>query len=82
MFTPMLSAPGSGYAKLERMQKWVTFPQLEFRKLISERTLGENSGPHGVTPPLAISPTQNDESKEKYVRLHCLIYAPLEADQK
>lgn len=36
MFTPMLSAPGSGCAGLERMQKWVRLTQLELRKLISK----------------------------------------------
>lgn len=50
MFTLMLSDLGSGCAKLEGMQKWVTLTQLELRKFISERALCKNSGFHGAQP--------------------------------
>lgn len=48
MFTPKLYDSSSRYAKLEGRQKWVTFTQLELRKLMSERALGKNSGLHGT----------------------------------
>lgn len=37
----MLSAPGSGYAELEGMQKWVAFTQLELGKLISKGAISK-----------------------------------------
>lgn len=50
MFTSMLSAPGSGCAELEGMQKWVILTQLDLRKLMSERALCKYSGLHGAQP--------------------------------
>lgn len=50
MFTSMLSAPGSGCAELEGMQKWVTLTQLDLRKLMSERAPCKCSGLHGAQP--------------------------------
>lgn len=64
MFTPMLSDPGSGYAKWEGVQKWVTFTQLELRKLTSERALRKNSGPHGAHP-LLLTLLKGNESKKR-----------------
>lgn len=45
MFTPKLYDSSSRYAKLEGMQKWVTFTQLE---LMSETALHKNSGLNGT----------------------------------